>query len=471
MACSPEISRITKVLSKEDLFMAIDFFSVTLYAACLILVGLLSTRLMRIFHLPNVTGYIVAGILMGPFVFGLIFADWSSIHQFSDLANPDYNPIYVYIHGKTGGNDYLNWVSSIALGFIAFSIGSSFKLSAIRSVGKRVLWITVLESGLASTVVILGLLCLHFIFPETVDMPLVLTLGAIAAATAPAATLMVVKQYKAKGPVVSTLLPVVALDDATALIFFAILFQIARTLATGSSFDLYQMLAKPLIEIALSLSIGAILGLIISFANRYFKSRANRISWAIFAIFASVGLYAMFRLPQMGGFELSSLLMCMMAGALYCNLAKDANRTFEFMDRFTSPIYMLFFMISGASLDLTVFSKGYLIIVIALVYLLCRVIGKWVGAFLGSEITKAEPTVKKYLGFTLIPQAGVAIGLATTSATLFGESSNPEIKAIGATIVAVVLTSTLIYELTGPFITKIALEKAGEIHLEPAPKV
>ncbi len=443
--------------------MAIDFFSVTLYVACLLLMGLLSTRLMKVFHLPNVTGYIIAGILMGPFVFGLAFVDWSQIHSFADVANPSVNPIYTYIHGKTDGPDYLSWVSSIALGFIAFSIGSSFKLSAIKSVGKRVLWITVLESGLASIVVILGLLVVHFIAPEQVDMPLVLTLGAIAAATAPAATLMVVKQYKAKGPVVSTLLPVVALDDATALIFFAILFQIARTLATGGDFDLYEMLGKPLIEIVVSLGIGAALGFLMSFATRYFKSRANRVTWAIFSIFASVGLYSLFRLPQCGSFELSSLLMCMMAGAIYCNMGQEAGKVFDFMDRFTSPIYMLFFMISGASLDLTVFSKGYMVLIVAIVYLVCRVIGKWLGAFSGATITHAEPTVKKYLGFTLVPQAGVAIGLATTASTLFGESSNPEIQSIGAMIVAVVLTSTLIYELTGPFITKIALTKAGEI--------
>ena len=448
--------------------MAIDFFSITLYVACLVFMGLLSTRLMKIFHLPNVTGYIIAGILMGPFVFGLAFVDWSQVHEFADIANPSLNPIYVYIHGQNGGPDYLSWVSDIALGFIAFSIGSSFKLSAIRSVGKRVLWITVLESGLASICVILGLLCLHFIFPDQVDMPLVLTLGAIAAATAPAATLMVVKQYKAKGPVVSTLLPVVALDDATALIFFAILFQIAKTIATGGGFDLYEMLAKPFIEIIMSLGIGAVFGFIISLASRFFKSRANRLGWAVFAIFASVGLYKLFRLPQVGGFELSSLLMCMMAGAIYCNVGKDSIKLFEFLDRFTSPIYMLFFMISGASLDLTVFSKGYIVLLIAAVYLLTRVIGKWIGAFAGAEITHAEPTVKKYLGFTLVPQAGVAIGLATSASTLFGESGNPEIHAIGATIVAVVLTSTLVYELTGPFITKIALTKAGEIPLEPS---
>ena len=450
--------------------MAIDFFSVTLYVACLLLMGLLSTRLMKIFHLPNVTGYIIAGILMGPFVFGLIFADWCQIHSFSDLANPSYNPIYTYIHGKTDGPDYLSWVSSIALGFIAFSIGSSFKLTAIKTVGKRVLWITVLESGLASVVVIFGLLVVHFMVPNEVDMPLVLTLGAIAAATAPAATLMVVKQYKAKGPVVSTLLPVVALDDATALIFFAILFQIARTLATGGDFDLYEMLGKPLIEIVVSLAIGAALGFLMSFATRFFKSRANRVTWAIFSIFASVGLYNLFRLPSCGNFELSSLLMCMMAGAIYCNLGQDSGRVFDFMDRFTSPIYMLFFMISGASLDLTVFSKGYMVLIVAFVYLLCRVLGKWLGAWSGAAITHAEPTVKKYLGFTLVPQAGVAIGLATTASTLFGESSNPEIQSIGAMIVAVVLTSTLIYEITGPFITKIALTKAGEIKQDPIQK-
>lgn len=423
-----------------------------LYIAGLLLAGLFSTRLMKLVKLPNVTGYIITGILMGPFVFGLLFNGG----DFANANNASVSPIYSYINN-------MGWVNNIALGFIAFSIGSSFKLSALKKVGKRVIVITILESLFASVCVLLALMALHFVFPDTIPWPLVLTLGAIASATAPAATLMVIKQYKAKGPVVSTLLPVVALDDASALILFAILFQIAKTLAVGGAFDLYEMLAKPFIEILISLAIGAVFGIIVSLSCRLFKSRTNRLIWAIFSIFGSVGLYYLFELPSLGSFELSSLLMCMVAGAFFCNMRNDSSITFEFMDRFTAPIFMLFFVISGASLDLTIFASkdGLLILLAALIYAVSRVIGKWLGAYSGAKMTKAEPTVQKYLGFCLVPQAGVAIGLATTAGSTLTESDGA--SSVGALIVAVVLTSTLVYELTGPFITKAALTKAGEI--------
>lgn len=423
-----------------------------LYIAALILAGLFSTRLMKLVKLPNVTGYIIVGIIMGPFIFGLLFNGGN----FLEANNPAISPIYSYIKN-------LSWVNNIALGFIAFSIGSSFKMSALKKVGKPVIVITILESLFASIAVIVSLMVLHFIWPDFIPWPLVITLGAIAAATAPAATLMVIKQYKAKGPVVDTLLPVVALDDASALILFAILFQIAKTIAIGGDFDLYEMLAKPFIEILLSLGIGAIFGLLISFACRLFKSRTNRLIWAIFAIFASVGLYYLFKLPELGSFELSSLLTCMLAGAFFCNLRSDSSITFEFMDRFTAPIYMLFFIISGASLDLTIFAQkdGLFILLAALIYAISRVAGKWLGAYTGAKSTNAAPSVQKYLGFCLVPQAGVAIGLATTAGSVLSETDGA--TAVGALIVAVVLTSTLLYELSGPFITKAALTKAGEI--------
>lgn len=423
-----------------------------LYLAFLVALGLLSTRLMKIVRLPNVTGYIIVGILAGPFVFGLLFNGG----DFLGAGNLETNPIYAYV-------DSLSWVSTLALGFIAFSIGSSFKMSALRKVGKRVIVITILESAMASIMVIAALLIAHFVSPESVPLPLLLTLGAIAAATAPAATLMVIKQYRAQGPVVSTLLPVVALDDASALILFAVLFQIAKTLALGGDFDLYQMLLKPFIEIAISLGIGVILGAIVTLMCHIFKSRANHIGWIIFVVFAAVGLYYLFRFEQMGSFELSSLLTCMMAGAIYVNFDKNCGLTFDFLDRFTAPIFMLFFILSGASLDLTVFARegGYIVIVIALIYLLSRVVGKWIGAFGGAALTRAEAPVKKYLGFCLIPQAGVAIGLASTASSVLGESQAG--TEVGAMVLAVILTSTLIYELTGPLVTKAALTKAGEI--------
>lgn len=420
-----------------------------LYIAALVLVGLLSTRLMKIIKMPNVTGYIVAGILMGPFVFGLFFNGFDFVN-----AGTAANPIYRYI-------ETLSWVNSAALGFIAFSIGSSFKTSTLKAVGKKVLVITVLESALASLSVIAILLIVYFIFPDKIPLPLVLSLSAIAAATAPAATIMVIKQYRAHGPVSQTLLPVVALDDAAALILFAILFQIAKTVANGGGFDAYAMFAKPLLEIIISLAIGLVLGLVISFACKFFISRANRTGWVLFTVFAALGFYYLFKQDFMGSFELSSLLTCMAAGAVYVNLRPDSIRTFEFLDRFTTPIYMLFFILSGAHLNLTIFAgdNGLIVIVLASLYLLFRFAGKWAGAFAGAAITHAEPTVKKYLGFCLVPQAGVAIGLATTAGNILS-STNPE---LGSMIIAVILSSTLVYELFGPIITKTALQKAGEI--------
>lgn len=424
-------------------------FHIFIYIAALLLAALLSTRLMKIFKLPNVTGYILTGIVMGPFVFGLLFNNFT----YDGIKD---SPIYLHI-------DKIKWVSTIALGFIAFSIGTSFKKSVLKTVGKRVVIITVLEALFASTLVIAALVGAHFIFPEQVSWELVLTLGAIAAATAPAATLMVIKQYRARGPLVDTLLPVVALDDAAALVLFAVLFQIAMTMAGGGSFDVYKMIVKPILEIIISLSIGIAFGFLISFMNKFFKSRNNRLTICIFSIFACCGLYYLFKSKYLGGFELSSLLMCMMVGAIYTNLRDDSGKTLNVMDRFTSPIYLMFFVISGASLDLTIFfsKNGLFVIGIALVYITFRVVGKWTGAFTGASISNCEPKVKKYLGFALIPQAGVAIGLATTANTLF--LSYPNTEVAGTMVIAIILTSTLVYELIGPLVSKFALKKAGEI--------
>ena len=427
-------------------------FSIFAYVAILLLVALLSTRFVRILKLPNVTGYIVTGIIMGPFVFGLLF---------NNFTYEGIKEGIIYQHVNT-----INWVSTVALGFIAFSIGTSFKKATIKALGKRVLIITALEALGATLLVLIVLLILHFIFPQYISIELVLTLAAIASATAPAATLMVIKQYQARGPLVDTLLPVVALDDAAALILFAIFFQIANTFASGVPLSIYTVLLKPLIEIAISLVSGLVIGLFISFMNRFFKSRNNRLIWCIFSVFAALGIYMLFKSPALGGFELSSLLTCMMAGAIYTNFVSDSNRTLDVMDRFTSPIYMMFFVISGASLDLTIFfnRNGLIVVCIAATYVLFRVIGKWLGAFTGASITRCEDKIKKYLGFALIPQAGVAIGLATTAYTLFNK--NPETAFAGSLILAIILTSTLVYELIGPMVAKFALNKAGEIPKE-----
>ena len=419
------------------------------YIAILLLAALLSTRLMKVLKLPNVTGYIVTGIIMGPFLFGVLFNNFS----YEGIKESE---VFNYV-------DKISWVSTVALGFIAFSIGTSFKARTIKAVGKRVIIITILEALFASISVFIATLVLHFIIPNQVSLELVFTLSAIASATAPAATLMIIKQYKARGSLVDTLLPVVALDDAAALILFAILFQVATTLAGGGEFSIYKMLLKPIIEILMSVGFGAILGFFISWLNRFFMSRNNKLVLCIVSIFASLGLYVLFKEPYMGGFELSSLLMCMMAGAVFTNMCKDSDRTLDIMDRFTTPIYMMFFVISGASLDLSIFfdPEGLIVVGIAATYVIFRVVGKWLGAFTGASVTKSEPKIKKYLGLTLIPQAGVAIGLATTAGKLF--SLNEVTKRAGALIVAIILTSTLIYEIIGPMVSKYALKKAGEI--------
>ena len=428
-----------------------EILPIFLYLAILLLAALLSTRLMKVLKLPNVTGYIITGIIMGPFVFGVLFNNFT----YEGIKE---SVIFNYVNR-------LSWVSQVALGFIAFSIGTSFKTSVLKSVGKRVIIITILEALAASIFVLIALLVAHFIMPDRVPLSLVLTLAAIASATAPAATLMVIKQYNAKGPLVNTLLPVVALDDAAALILFAILFQVATNLSTGGEFSIYAMLFKPIIEILISVAIGAALGGLISLINKIFKSRNNKLVLCIFTVFAAVGLYILFKQPYMGGFELSSLLICMMAGALFTNLAKDSLRTLDVLDRFTSPIYMMFFVFSGASLDLTIFfnENGLIVVAVAFIYLIFRVVGKYLGAFTGASITRCEPQVKKYLGLTLVPQAGVAIGLATTASSLFGANENPVIKQTGALIIAIILSSTLVYELVGPLVSKYALTKAGEI--------
>ena len=426
-------------------------FSVFAYVAILLLVALLSTRLVRILKLPNVTGYIVTGIIMGPFVFGLLFNNFT----YDGIKT---SPVYEMV-------DQINWVSTVALGFIAFSIGTSFKKQTIKALGKRVIVITVLEALDASLLVIIALVIAHFIFPDYVSWQIVLTLSAIASATAPAATLMVIKQYNARGPLVNTLLPVVALDDAAALILFAVLFQLATALS-GGTISVYTILVKPLLEITISLGVGIVLGLAISLMNRWFKSRNNRLIWCIFSVFAALGIYFLFKADYMGNFELSSLLICMMAGAVYTNMVKDSNRTLDVMDRFTSPIYMMFFVISGASLDLSIFfnGDGLIVVGIAAVYIIFRVIGKWAGAYTGASITRCEPQVRKYIGFALVPQAGVAIGLATTAYRLFASStSTPECQRAGALILAIILTSTLVYELIGPMVAKFAFKKAHEI--------
>ena len=432
--------------------------NIFLYVAIAIVLALLSSRLMKLIKLPNVTGYLLTGIIVGPCILGLFFNNFDFANSFKQGAT-----IYDFVEN-------LGWISTLALGFIAFTIGNNFKLSAIKTLGKRVVIITIFEALGAAIFVLLGLTVAHFVEEAIVGKtnavitwPLVLTLSAISCATAPAATLLVIKQYKADGPLVRTLLPVVALDDAAALIMFSILFGIAKTIQNGGDANVALMIVKPLTEIVLSLVIGAAFGFLISFLARFFKSRANRVGLCIFAIAANIGIYYLFfnlEVPFFGRIELSYLLMCMISSAVFINTFKSYNSTMDRIDQVTATIYMLFFVLSGANLDLTIFisNKVAILLIISLIYVVFRAAGKYTGSYFSMGITRCEPQVKKYFGFTLIPQAGVAIGLATSASRTLGSGHD-----LGAIIVACVLMSTIIYELIGPVVTKISLQKAGEI--------
>lgn len=374
-------------------------------------VGLLMTRIMKKINLPNVTGYLIAGLLVGPYCLNIFSAD--------DL-------------------DGMAIITNAALGFIAFSIGGEFKLSSLKQLGAKIFVITVFEAVGATVLVSTVLILLG------VNTSLALVLGAIASATAPAATLMVVRQYKASGPVTSTLLPVVAIDDAVCLMLFSILSSVSKSLEAGAGFDVMQTLVKPVLEIVLSLVIGFAVGIVLSIATKFFLSRANRISLAVTAVFLGVGLSEVL--------GLSSLLLCMAIGAAMANFSKVSDAVMECTDRWTPPLFMLFFVISGAQFNFEVLKTvGF----VGVMYLILRSAGKYFGAMAGCAIVKAEKNVTKYLGITLLPQAGVAIGMAQLSLTV--------VPQYGEQIRAVVLCATLVYELVGPLLTKIALTKAGEI--------
>ena len=384
--------------------------STLLQLAVMIFTGMAFGRLAKLVKLPNVTGYLVGGLIIGPSVLNLIPADAIA---------------------------HMTIISDVALGFIAFSIGNEFKISYFKRVGATPIVIAVLESLLAVLFVVAGLLIAGF------ELPFALVLGSIAAATAPAATIMVIKQYNARGRLTETLLSVVALDDATALIFFGICVAIANALNGGTA-SLGAALLSPLVEIGGALVVGFALGCLMMLPLRWFKKDGNRLSLMLGFVFAGVGL------ASLCGF--SSLLLCMAMGAALANFSKDVEHLMRLSDQITPPIFMLFFVASGAELQLSVLPS---IGLAGILYLLLRVVGKLAGAGLGAALCKAEAKIRKFLGLALVPQAGVAIGLSLVATTA--------VPQYGATIRAIILCATLIYEMVGPGLSKLALRKAGEI--------
>ena len=404
-----------------------------LSVAFALLAGLMMTRLMKRFHLPDVTAYLLAGLLIGPFFLGRLGIPGIGFSSYEEL-------------------DGLTVISDVALGFIAFSIGNEFRLSALKKTGRQAFIIGIVQACVATALVDAALLIFHLAAPDVLSAPAAITLGAIASATAPAATLMVVRQYKAKGELTSLLLPIVALDDAVGLVLFAVSFGIARALTSGVV-DIFSVLVNPVIEIVGSLLLGAVAGYILTKLETLFHSNTNRLAMTIAFVFLTVAL-AMLEItagPVTIGF--SSLLVCMMLGTVFCNICPLSEDLMGKADRWTSPLMVLFFVLSGADLELEVFSQ-LLVVLIGVVYILTRSAGKYFGARLSARATGCSHNVTKYLGITLLPQAGVALGMCVTALTL---------GADGALIRNIVLFAVLVYEMVGPMLTKWALTQAGDI--------
>lgn len=398
-----------------------------------LLAGLLMTRLFKPLKLPSVTAYLIAGVLIGPYCIGALGINGLGFATMESVSR-------------------LNLISDVALGFIAFSIGNEFRLEELKQTGKQAFVIGVFQALAATALVDLALLVVHIVMPDKLSLPQLLTLGAIATATAPAATLMVVRQYKAKGPLTSLLLPIVALDDAVGLVVFAVSFGVAKTLVSGTV-DMVSIIVNPIVEIICSLLLGAVMGWLLTQLEKMFNSNTNRLNLTIAFVFLTSALSMLeFEVgPVHIGF--SSLLVCMMLGTVFCNICPLSRDLMDSADKWTSPLFALFFVISGAELELSVFAD-IAIVFIGVVYIIFRSLGKYIGAFLSAKATKCAPNICKYLGITLLPQAGVALGMCATAMQL-GEQGN--------LIRNITLFAVLIYELFGPILTRQALMAAGDI--------
>ncbi len=405
-----------------------------------LIVGLMLSRLAKLVKLPAVTAYLVAGILVGPYLLGRVWIPGANIHL--GFCTDDFHTYSL--------------LSDVALGFIAFAIGNEFRLATLKHTGRQATVIGIIQAVATTLLVDAALIGLHFLMPEVLPLPTAIVLGAVASATAPAATLMVVRQYKAKGPLTDILLPIVALDDAVGLVLFAVSFGIAKALIHGQ-IDLLSVVLEPILEVVLSLALGALMGFLFSYFERFFHSRSKRMAMSVAFVLLTVAL-SMIEFT-VGGIHVafSSLLVCMMLGTVFCNVCDFSEELMERVERWSAPLLILFFVISGAELELAVF-RSLPVVIIGVVYILFRSAGKYSGAALSARGVKCDPHIVKYLGITLLPQAGVALGMAIKAEAGLGEA--------GHMVANITLFSVLVYELVGPYLTKQALTAAGEIRPE-----
>ena len=409
--------------------------SIFLSLSIALLSGLLLSRLAKKVKLPAVTAYLISGVLIGPFVLGAVGIPGIGI--------------------TAEQIESFGLVSDLALGFIAFAMGNEFRLAQLKKIGKQATVIGVVQALFTTVVVDAVLIGLHFLMPDKLSLSAAVVLASVATATAPAATLMVVKQYKAKGPVTDVLLPVVALDDAVGLVVFAISFGVAKSISTGTV-DVLSVILEPLLEVVLSLGLGFIMGLLFTLCEKYFHSRSKRMAVSVTFVMMTVAISSL--KFDIGGIHIgfSSLLACMMLGTVFCNMCEVSEELMDRADRWTTPILILFFVISGAELELSVFAD-VAVVIVGIVYIIARSIGKYFGANISAKMVKSDPNIVKYLGITLLPQAGVSLGMAIKAIEL-----GPD----GAIVRNITLFAVLIYEIVGPFLTKIALTKAGDIKEE-----
>lgn len=419
------------IKSKECLDMQVLVISLALA----IIGGLLMSRVAKKLNLPAVTAYLVAGLLLGPYCLGALHIPGMGFNTLEQVES-------------------ISVITQVAMGFIAFTIGNEFRLTQLKHMGRQAIIVGILQAVITTVVVDIALILLHLAFPSIISLPAAIVLGAIASATAPAATLMVVKQYKAEGPLTSLLMLVVAIDDAVGLVLFAVSMGIANAIEMGS-ISVTGMIVEPIVEIVLSLGLGAVMGLLLNYLEIFFHSRSKRMSLSVAFVMLTVGL-SMLKF-EIGGIHcgFSLLLVCMMTGTVFCNVCETSEELMNRVDGWTVPLNILFFVLSGAELDLQILSNP-MVLLIGVIYIITRCLGKYYGAYGSCTLTKCSKRIIKNLGITLFPQAGVALGMSLTAANL----------SDGAMVRNVVLFSVLVYELIGPALTKRSLLAAGEIKLE-----
>ena len=396
--------------------------------AVALLAGLFLSRLAKVLSLPAVTAYLVAGVILGPYVLGQL----AKVSAFSWLSH------LFFTDAERVGS--LHIITEVALGFIAFSIGSEFRWSSLKHTGRQAAVVGTVQAVATTLVVDVALIVFHFLFPNVISLSSAIVLGAVAAATAPATTMMVVQQYKAKGALTSILLPIVALDDAVGLIVFAISYGVAGALGSGHV-DLISVLVC-------SLLLGAVMGFLFTWSEKFFHSRSKRLSISVAFVLLTVG-FSIITIP-VGRAEISfsSLLSCMMLGTVFCNICDFSEELMDRLSRWTGPLYILFFVCSGASLDLRVF-KDIGIVICGFAYVIFRMIGKYFGNYFSAKAMKCELNVQKNLGIAMFPQEGVALGMATIAAAGLGADGN--------FVKMITLFGVLIFELFSPMLSKFAL--------------